>query len=455
MGWLTDRRLLAAALIAWATIAALGVILGPPLGHDESAFALIGRGVVQPETWLYRSEGTVVIAKLAALLGDAEWQLRIPSAVLSLGVPLAAYALGRAACSARTGAWAAVILAGAHPMVSRSAELLSDLPACALILGGMAVMTAELAAAEREGRGARLRLAWAAPLFAAAFYVRYGSAPVIAFAALAPLALWWRVALARPLAIVVFGAALAVLLAPHVAHSISATGSPLGILTRAAGTPRRAYVGEGLVTYFTSDPFEFYGALAGPVAALGLVSLVRMRARAGWYLGLVALAQLVSLGLASHGQPRYVYVATALLAILGVDALRRFGRFARLGASLAGAALAGAIVYMSFHMAGETRRRQPLLAATRAVAADAAGRPCSIVAFYSTQVAFYSPCDGVAQPLLHSPLPAGRVAYAVRLPLWPLDPAQVAAVTHTRPVPLASGNAQADVWRLDPVSSPP
>ena len=39
MPWLTDRRLLAAALLAWSTMALLGVVFGPSLGHDEAAFA--------------------------------------------------------------------------------------------------------------------------------------------------------------------------------------------------------------------------------------------------------------------------------------------------------------------------------------------------------------------------------------------------------------------------------
>src|SRR5581483_10765705 len=42
--WTFERKLLVAALIGWAVIAALNLGWGPPLGHDESAFALVGRG---------------------------------------------------------------------------------------------------------------------------------------------------------------------------------------------------------------------------------------------------------------------------------------------------------------------------------------------------------------------------------------------------------------------------
>ncbi|HEX7841208.1 MAG TPA: hypothetical protein VF469_27205, partial [Kofleriaceae bacterium] len=86
MPWLTDRRLLAAALAAWALVAALGVVLGPPLGHDEAAFALVARGGQPQGAWLYRSEGTVALARLGLALGGAAWQLRLASAVLGCAI---------------------------------------------------------------------------------------------------------------------------------------------------------------------------------------------------------------------------------------------------------------------------------------------------------------------------------------------------------------------------------
>ena len=44
MPWLTTRRLVLAALAAWLAVAAIGLALGPPLGHDEAAFAVTARG---------------------------------------------------------------------------------------------------------------------------------------------------------------------------------------------------------------------------------------------------------------------------------------------------------------------------------------------------------------------------------------------------------------------------
>src|SRR6185503_12630570 len=261
MPWLTDRRLFTAALFVWAAAALIGLVLGPSLGHDEAAFALTARGQAPPGAWLYRSDGTVAIARIGIALGGAEWQLRLASTALNSLAIVATYAVGRVAFSPRTGAWAAAVLAGSHPMVLRSAELLSDLPAMAGILGGVALLVCEL---DRDD-GPGWRIVLAAPIFAAAFYVRYGSAPVIAFAIAVAGALWFRAVLRRPWPVLAMVILLALLVVPHALRSRDATGTLLGILEISAGMPRRAYVGEGLVTYLTSNPFAFYGALVAPV----------------------------------------------------------------------------------------------------------------------------------------------------------------------------------------------
>jgi hypothetical protein len=77
MPWLTTRRLVAAAIAAWLVAAAIGMVIGPPLGHDEAAFAIVARGDQPVGTWLYRSDGTVAIARLGVALGAADWQLRL------------------------------------------------------------------------------------------------------------------------------------------------------------------------------------------------------------------------------------------------------------------------------------------------------------------------------------------------------------------------------------------
>jgi hypothetical protein len=465
MPWLTDRRLLAAALLAWIAMALLGLVLGPSLGHDEAAFAIAARGGAPVGSWLYRSDGTIEIARLGIALGGAAWQLRLASAVLGTGVVVAVFAVGRAASGARTGAWAAAVIAGAHPMVLRSAELLSDLPATACILGGIAIVVGEL---DRES-GPRWRIAWAAPCFAAAFYVRYGSAPVVAFAIAAATLMWWRAVAARPLRMLAMVAALAVLVIPHLVRSVDATGSMFGILKVSAGMPRRAYVGEGLVTYLTSNPFLFYGALVAPVAVLGLVGLPWVRRRAPWYLAIVAIAQLVSLGLQSHGQPRYVFVATALLVVLGVDRLARLDlarlllrldlprllprldllhllpRLARALVVLSWLGTGAASVLYYRHLDDE---RAPIVEAANVIRAHTGDRPCAAVAMIVPQLMWYSDCQVLASALLVGPLPADRTRYAVTFTRWPIQLAPILAAQHLRATPLPTADPRAKVWLL-------
>jgi 4-amino-4-deoxy-L-arabinose transferase-like glycosyltransferase len=446
----TDRQIFAAALVAWFAVGILALASGPPLGHDEAAYAVAARG--DAPAWTYRSTGMIAIARVGLALGGSELALRAVALVLGAGVLVGAYALGRAAFDRRTGAWAAVVLATAHPMAIRSAELIGDLPATACLLGGVALLIGEL-----ERPRPRWRLVAAAPLFAAAFYIRYGSAPVIAMIAVLAIVLYARKLACLPVLATLVVAAL--LVVPHVVHSIEATGSPLGILTVSASMPRRAYVGEGLVTYVTSNPFRFYGAIVAPVMIAGLATLARSRRRAAWFVVLLALGQLVSLGIESHAQPRYVFFATALLVVAGVDVMRRFPRprLAVLACALAWLGLALAIVPFQHFLA---ELRQPLYATATAVRDDAAGRPCAIAANVAPQLIWATRCDVIiakTAPSLREPWPpAARVKYVVSAPHAVVPAIQlqaVAATAHAVPHELAvanPGSPEARVWRLDP-----
>lgn len=454
MSWLTTRRLVLAALAVWLAIAASGLVLEAPLGHDEAAFALVARGDQPPGAWLYRSDGTVALARVGLALGGAVWQLRLLSAALGTSVVIAAFAVGRAAFTARTGAWAAAIVAGAHPMVLRSAQLLGDLPSAAAVLGAVAVIAAEL---DRDS-GPRWRITGAAPLFAAAFYFRYGSALAIALALAAAGALWWRTIAARPQPVLALVALLAALAIPHIASSLAATGTPLGILSLSAAMPRRAYPGDGLVTYVASNPLRFYGAVAAPVMVAGLASLVgalglaRPQRRAAWYLAIIAVGQLAALGLESHGQPRYVYVATVMLIVLGTGALCGVASRPRLTA-LALAAIAaawlGALAAAVYAGRQVGHRREPLVTAARAVRADAADRPCRAIAAIAPQLIWYSGCIVDVDRLLRAPPPVDRRCYAVSVPGWRLDGAALAARWQLRAVPLTTDDPEVQIWRLE------
>ncbi len=453
MTWTFERRLLGAAMLAWAAVAVIGLGLGPPLGHDEAAYAIVARG--DAPAWLYRSRGVTLLAELGVALGGSDAQLRLASAIANLAIVPAVFAVGRAVFDARTGAWAAAVLAGAYPMISRSAELLGDLPATAAVLAGMAVLAGELGRVD----GPRGRVVLAAPAFAAAFYLRYASAPVIAIAGVAALALWWRSIRARPWPVVATTAAFALLLVPHVVQSLHRTGAVLGILRASAEVPRRAYWGEGLVTYVSSNPFTYYGVVVAPVlvaALLGLVGLARRRHRAAGFLAIVALGQLVAIGVQSHAQPRYVFTAIALLVVLGVAQLRRLAAtragvtYAALAAlaALAAAWLGAAITVASIHRA-VSRKRASILVAAQTLRAHRAHPACIVVAGTGPQLTWYAGCAAIPlgwdDPRLVDP---GLDRFIVATPYATVDGPTYAAARKLSATELPTGLAGTRAWTL-------
>jgi len=448
------RQLVGAAVVAWLLVGTLSLISGSPLGHDEAAYAVAARG--DAPTWHYRSSGMIAIARIGLALGGSEAALRGVILIVATGLIFGAFALGRAAFDPRTGAWAALVLVGSHPMAARSAELIGDLAASGFLLGGVAVLLGEL-----ERATSRWWLLLVAPLFAAAFYVRYGSAPVIAMIAVLSILLYAKkLASVQMLATVVL---LAVLLVPHVVQSIDTTGSAVGILNVSAHMPRREYFGEGLVTYLTSNPFRFYGALVTPVMFAGVASLVRRapRWRPQIFIILLALAQIISLGIQSHGQPRYVFFATALLVIAGVDAIRRYfaarpvAHAPQIALGLVVAAwsiLAILIVPFQHELA---MLRAPLYAAAATVRDDAKGRPCAIAANVVPQLIWATHCMTIVArvaPKLPHPWPPAELHYIVSVPHARLGPQAVSDVAATVPGTareLSVGNPSSQVWRVE------
>jgi hypothetical protein len=436
VSWLTERRLLAAAVLAWLVVAIVSLVLGPPLGHDECAFALIARG---DATWLYKSRGVVAVAEAGVLLGGSELAIRLLMVPLGAGVVLGAYAVGRVTCDGRTGAWAAALVAGAHPMVLRSAELLGDLPATAGLLAAIALLAGELS---REA-GPRWRIVLVAPAFAAAFYFRYGSAPVVAIAGFAATAIWWRAIVRRPGPYAAMVALLVLLLVPHVLHSLDATGTWRGVLDISRTMPRRAYLGEGLLTYLTANPFVYYGALVAPVALVGLVTFWRF-GKPGVFLGIVATGQLVAIGINTHAQPRYVFLAAALFVVPGVATLARLAR-PRIALALVAVAWLGvavAAVPYNLHLA---KLRAPIVHAAEIVEGEAAGRPCLAVARIVPQLMWYARCDGMMTTYVGVVPWPQKQTYLVSLPGHAADPSTIQRVS--RPVP--TRDPRVLVWALD------
>ncbi len=435
-----ERRLLAGAVIAWLVVAVLSIVAGPTLAHDEAAFAVAARGGA---SWLYRSAGTIELARLGVVLGGADWAFRIGNAVLGVGVVLATWAVARAASGERVAAWSAAVIATCTPMTLHSAELMGDLPSLACTLAGIALLVGELS----RDDGPRWRVVAAAPAFAAAFYLRYGNAPVIAIAGVAAAAFWWRGLARRPLPVIAAVVAFAALLAPHVVASLHETGRALGILEWSAAVPRRAYVAEGLVEYALWVPMFWYGALVTPVVVIGLVAPVRRRPAI--YLAVVGAAEIVALGLDSHARPRYIFVALALLVIVGVERLMRViesrRRIALGVVALGWLANAVAVVPFMIHL---DRTRVPRMQASATVKADARGEPCTVIARAVTQLMWYAGCDGILLRDVAAlpPLPARGKTYIVSVPHELADADAIAAQLHA-----SAAGVDPHVWLLHPL----
>jgi hypothetical protein len=428
---MSPRQLLLASLAAWGVAVAVAIACNAPLHGDEASYAVIARG---DGDWLYRSRGVAALARLGMALGGSELAVRLGCIVLGFGAVVSTFLLGRAFGGDKVGAWSAAVVAGAHPFVLRAGELLGDVPAAAATLGAIAIIYTELS------RMPRYRLALAAPLLAASLYLRYGNAIVIAIVALASLAFWWRNMIARPGPVLATAALLAALVAPFFAMSIAQTGSWNGLLELGGEIAGRT--GSGLLSYLTDDPFVTYGALVTPLIAIGLY---RARTRKHLYFASIAIAEVIAFGLTAHAEGRYVLVACALFVVLGVDALSRFtGRVALVVVGLAALSCPIMMAYRQGRVPHDEQRTGA------AIASDAAGEPCVVIARAVPQLMWYAGCTGDklvdGRPL--DPLDPGRRWYAANAPGFPLDIARVATLTHATAVPIGPG-----AWRLVPLPS--
>jgi hypothetical protein len=263
---------------------------------------------------------------------------------------------------------AVAVQASAAPWLARSGEALSDIPAAALLLAMILLLLDDR------------RRAWigAAAAGAAAFYVRYGSAPVIALVlAVVVVALPTR---RRAALLAAAGIVLAV--APFFVWSDVRTGSPLGVLRVSEVAANRAYIGEGLWFYVSRWFLGVAWPLMGAIAVLGIAA-ARDRVRIAFVV--VALGQILLLGLTAHGEPRYVFLALTLLTISGARQHRAILALAALSAVVG----AGFAISRADRMA---HRRAALVAACDAVRADAHGARCLVYTGTQPQVAWYTRC---------------------------------------------------------------
>lgn len=387
-----------AGVAAWLVGALATWAGGAPLGHDEAQYAIAARETLAGEAprWFYLSRGMNALAIPGIVLGADEHALRVVPILVGLGFLASTWLLARRTVGAASAAWALVVLASAKSLVRLSTDLLSDVPAAALLIAALAVIVDEV---DRDD-GPRWRLVLIAPLFAAAFYIRYGSAVPIAVFIVASVLVGARTLLRRPLPVLAAAALFVLLLVPHFLQAEALLDSPLGILLLSREVPHQKHVFDGLLTYVASNPFRFYGTVIPFVLVAGVVAL-RVRDRRRLLVWLAGVGTLVAMGLTTHGVVRYILVAIALLTVLGVDRLRSWLLMLPVAPrkllSIA-AVVALAVVWLqvarSQAKAGENRRDRAVgtLTAAPVIRADAAGVPCIVLGYHFPQLEWYSGC---------------------------------------------------------------
>ena len=394
------RLVLIAGLVAWTACAVILWLGAAPLGHDEAQYAIAAKDVIvgNPPRWFYLSKGMDAVALPGALAGGSERALRVMPLALGIVFALAVAHLAWRTVGARAAAWVVCVLAGMRAFTAQSSELLSDLPAETFLVFGTTPLVCETL---RED-GPRWRVIVTAPMFAAAFYLRYASCVPIAIAGIVVVAMGWRGVAKRPLPILVTGALFLALLVPHFLAAIDTIGSPFGILLESQAVTEQ-WFGEGLLEYVTVNPFVFYGLLAPVVLIVGLLSLRRGAERSAIVLWLIAVASVVGIGLTTHARARYIFYPLALLSILGIaEILRRFDMLAPKLRRIVGPVLAAAvavtwILVMRVQLRIADNRRVTMastIAAARAITEDVAGRRCRVLGAHNTQLEHYTGCWG-------------------------------------------------------------
>ncbi|MGH8873857.1 MAG: glycosyltransferase family 39 protein [Acidimicrobiia bacterium] len=410
------RRLEALALggllVAAAVLLVRLVLAAGPFGHDESAFAVGARAWVEgsPATGfdLHRAPGLPLLGTLVVGATTSEAGFRLLGVGFALLALVAVAWLGRVLYGRWVGLVAAGLLVSASSFLRRSPEYLTDIPSAALLVILTVFLWRRFEPSDRPG----WHLLWAAPLAAAAFYLRYQSVLALAGLLVAGIVLWGgRVRRGWQQVAATAGLTL-LLLVPHALDSMRRTASPLGIVSATRDIGGRRFLGQGLVDYARAFPSDLAGPLGAVFLAIGtlaggavLVGALRERrlspqARAA-ALCLVPSAVLVLvLGVVAHGEPRFLFYPVMLVLVVGSGTF--VGLLGRLPLAWGWAGAMGLALVVLMLMAGIQPPTGPAPPAIDAVVVDASRRiaaladgPCSVLTTYGPQVTWYSGCATV------------------------------------------------------------
>jgi len=392
------------------------ITTGPPLGHDESVYALRARYFAgepaEGTYWAdYRAPGLPAMLRLAYVIRPSDAALRNVPLVLAALLIVLTWVWGRHLFGRAAGILAAALLAFTPGFMRYAWQILLDIPGAAFSLAAIVVFTL-------ASSGDRLR-SWvllAIPFAGAATAVRYG-APVFVCAGIAAVALTrWRSLRSRPwLALAAIGGSvigmLAVLTVPVLTGSDRAPWIAFRDFRVKKGNP----LGGGLRDFAEVGP-ALLGRFVGWIVAAGLV-LCAVGAARRWLdrralVTAFTTLTLVVIGLGmTLGQGVGNYLAPALVPLMILAAGGLTAGLARVPPPVSVAAVAGFLVIApalasdegsratgSLHRAFDGLRR----AATRT--AERVPDDCVVFTSFTPQVGWYSRCTaiGFAPPMYAS-----------------------------------------------------
>jgi hypothetical protein len=424
------------------------IAVAAPLGHDEAVYAAQSRhwlaGTPDDAWGLHRAPLLPILGLGVLTVTEADAALRLLGVLFGVGAVAGVWWLARSivapgvavlgddphgdasrrASAAVAGVAAAAVLATARPVVSAAGFYLTDLPAAALLVGTAGVLW--------HGLELRRVPSWevvlAAPLAAAAFYMRFGSTLFITLLGLTAVVLWWPRIRRHPAPVLVAGLLFVLLLVPHMVGAVREFGTPWGQVLYTSGLVADVMEEPGLPTYVRTFPSELAGTVAAVMMAIGLlaglgglaVAVVRRRwgrVERAWVLLLVpALVFTTVIGVRASADTRFLFAPLALLVTAGgvgggraVHWLARTaGRgwaFAALGVMAAGMAAGATIVPGLLADGVESREGMKGNNDPIRVLAQTAGErsdgPCLIVSSYAPQSIWYSGCS--ASTFSHMP----------------------------------------------------
>ena len=424
-GPVSGIEILGLVLLSAAFVVAAAWALRVPLllQHDESVYALMARhwqaGTPDTGASSHRAPLLPVLGIPVLALGGGDLGLRIWGTVAGVGGIVAVWWLGRLLRGPVAGLIAAAVFALAPPVFRAGTAYLTDLPAAALLIAMTGLLWWQLALRPAPNRW----LLAAAPLAWAAYELRYGSALVVVLLFVTTMVMFWPNVRAHARLCGWTIGLLVLLLVPHLVNSTLDLGTPWQRLVYTSEVAGRDYLGQGLVQYVRWFPRRLAGMPAAALMATGLLgaAVVWVRARVwsrgrAWmrspggyrsrglaFLILPAVGHIVAVGIASHGESRFVFFAVALLCVAGAvivaDVLAwladRSAPVVWVAMLIFGAVM---VVHTAVVARSESRERdrdmereEILLTASSALQAQS-GANCSVLTTYNPQVTWYSGC---------------------------------------------------------------